>query len=141
MASEHVTATLPDLRQQLDLWYRLKVLLHDLNNVKEPPSEKRPSSTTNELYVSGPYFSEPEAIRIRTALVDNTNDTAVLDSKSASDLKSTIEQALHHKLANFLEKRRASGDARPCGPHDMFPIYSDIFGVSKDELEDRGSRR
>ena len=39
-------------------------------------------------------------------------------------------------MENFFEKRRASGDARPCGPHDMGSIYLAVFGVSKEELKD-----
>ena len=63
------------LRQDLELWYRLHVLLYDLNNVaNDPSSEKRLYSTTNELYISEPYFTDSEAIRIRTAIVDGNLD-------------------------------------------------------------------
>ena len=65
------TATISILRQEAELWYRLQVLLYDLSNVgNDPLSEKRIGSTTNELYISEPYFTEIEAIRIRTATVD-----------------------------------------------------------------------
>ena len=62
---------------------------------------------------------------------------AVDESSGGAGAKSlTVEQALHNRLANFLEKRRASGDARPCGPHDMVPIYSGVFGVAREEMGD-----
>jgi hypothetical protein len=48
----------------------------------------------------------------------------------------TVEDAIKGCLENFFEKRRASGDARPCGPHDMGPIYLAVFGISKAELKD-----
>ena len=48
----------------------------------------------------------------------------------------TIEAAIQSSLQNFFEKRRASGDARPCGPHDMGPIYKAVFGISTEELRD-----
>lgn len=48
----------------------------------------------------------------------------------------TIEQAIQSHLLNFLEKRKASGDARPCGPHDLAPLYRAVFGSSKDDLKD-----
>jgi hypothetical protein len=48
----------------------------------------------------------------------------------------TVEEAIKTRLAKFFEKRRASGDSRPCGPHDMVPIYERVFGVQKSELED-----
>lgn len=48
----------------------------------------------------------------------------------------TIEEAIKSSLKNFFEKRRASGDARPCGPHDMGPIYRAVFGITKEDLKD-----
>ena len=149
------------LRQELELWYRLHVLLYDLNNVaKDPSSEKRICSTTNELYISEPYFTDSQAIRIRTAIVDGdlssadeaidaaTNVTAKpgeggttdsLKSNSTSTTLSedaTVEEVIHTRLSNFFDKRKASGDARPCGPHDMLPIYLSVFNVGKERLKD-----
>lgn len=48
----------------------------------------------------------------------------------------TVEQAISTDLENFFEKRRASGDCRPCGPHDMVPVYLSRFGIEKAEIED-----
>lgn len=48
----------------------------------------------------------------------------------------TVETAIKSCFQSFFEKRKASGDARPCGPHDMGPIYRAIFMVSKEELKD-----
>ena len=142
-------ATLSCLRQDSDLWYRIHVLLYDLSKVtQDPQSEKRLSSTLHPLYISEPYFSDPESTRILQAKIDNpTNPTTTsppnTSSSSSSDndsmpspKTSTIEQAIYEKTANFLTKRKASGDARPCGPHDLVPIYSAIFRISKDELDD-----
>ena len=125
--SEPATATvnLHDIQQDSDLWYRIKVLLYDLNNVaRDALSETRISSTTNELYISDPYFTETESNRILCSLtlVDET--------------QITVQDAIHQKLETFFEKRRASGDARPCGPHDMIPVYMNVFGIEKGELED-----
>lgn len=148
------------LRQELDLWYRLHILLYDLNNVaKDASSEKRICSTTNELYISEPYFTDSEATRIRTAIVDGAlgsadeaidvdtnvtveagdNDTilSMCDSTSPTLSKdATVEEVIHTRLSNFFEKRKASGDARPCGPHDMLPIYLSVFNVGKEGLDD-----
>lgn len=71
-------------------------------------------------------------------MLDSVDEAGYLDGLS-TDVQTqsiTVEQALYYKLANFLDKRKASGDARPCGPHDMVPIYSTIFGVTKEELRD-----
>ncbi|KAK0512052.1 hypothetical protein JMJ35_005180 [Cladonia borealis] len=149
------------LRQELDLWYRIHVLLYDLNNVaNDPSSEKRICSTTNELYISGPYFTDSEAIRIRTAIVNGVHGNAdeaidpatnvtvgaeegettggsVSDGTlSTLNKDATVEEVIHTRLGNFFNKRKASGDARPCRPHDMLPIYLSIFSVGKEELSD-----
>ena len=157
-ASQFERTNLSVLRQELELWYRLHVLLYDLNNVaKDPFSEKRLCSTTNELYISEPYFTDSQAIRIRTAIVDGvfgnadeatTNVTAEAGERettnsSQSDSTSsilnkdaTVEEVIHTSLSHFFDKRKASGDARPCGPHDMLPIYLSVFNVGKEELKD-----
>ena len=149
------------LRQELDLWYRLQVLLYDLKNVaKDLSSEKRICSTTNELYISEPYFTDSEAVRIRTAIVDGvlgnadggidtatnvtveTEEGGTLDLSKSDSISSTlsepatVEEVIHTRLSNFFNKRKASGDARPCGPHDILPIYLSVFKVCKEGLED-----
>lgn len=53
----------------------------------------------------------------------------------------TIEEAIKIRLANFYDKRKASGDFRPCGSHDMVCLfiweYLGVFGIEKRELEDK----
>ena len=128
--------TLAALRQEVDLWYRTCVLLYDLSNVaRDPFSAKRISSTTHELYIREPYFTESEATRIRTALIDDDinaiQSASSSDDTSASRKEITVEEAIHERLTDFFDKRRASGDARPCGPHDMVPIYATVFGIPR----------
>ena len=134
------------LRQDADLWYKIHVLLYDLSNIAtDTNSEKRVSSTTHELYISKPYFTDSEATRIRTTLVDDTAvEVGTMDMQNASkpdpnpsfDKNMTVEEAIHGLLSDFFSKRKASGDARPCGPHDMVPVYGSVFGIQKDELKD-----
>ena len=114
--------SLSSLRENHDLWYKIRVLIYDLRNVaKDHNSEQRTLRTTGPLCISAPYFSAGEAAAIKsTVLADGT----------------TFEHAVAGALANFFEKRRASGDARPCGPHDMAPIYQDVLGIETQELED-----
>lgn len=136
-AVKTATVTLSSLREDLDLWYRIRILIYDLNNVKDPLSEKRLSSTMNELYISEPYFRDLEASKIRTALIDKADVPGLLGNGTSPEAQEiTIEQALHAKLENFLDKRKASGDSRPCGPHDMVPIYGSVFGITKEDLGD-----
>lgn len=138
MSHKCTITTLAQVRQEPDLWYRIRVLLYDLSNVgSDFQSEKRLSSTTNELYISGPYFSESEATIIRAALNDrDATETCNSDDSSAQLVDVTVEESVHQGLANFLDKRKASGDARPCGPHDMVPVYCDVFGIGKANLKD-----
>ena len=132
LAVKNATVTLSSLREDLDLWYRIRILLYDLNNVKDLLSAKRLSSTMNELYISEPYFRDFEASKIRTALIDEADVAGLLSNGISPEAEEvTIEQALHYKLENFLDKHKASGDSRPCGPHDMVPIYGSIFGIAK----------
>ncbi|CAI6332864.1 unnamed protein product [Periconia digitata] len=113
--------TVADLREDKDIWYKICVLIYDLRNAKDKTSENRTLQTTDELYLSMPYFSPDEAAAIKAARLDDGH---------------TLEHAITTSLQNFFEKRRASGDCRPCGPHDMVPVYMTCFGIEKSEIED-----
>jgi hypothetical protein len=165
MAEETLRAnktTLSDLKQDKDLWYKINVLIYDLCNIKtNPSSESRTLLTTDELYISGPYFTASESALIKATIIqdignagvttetdesEETNQeiTAIEEAASAEDLGSlTVErepkmivEAIKERLARFFDKRRASGDSRPCGPHDMAPIYESVFSILHSELQD-----
>ncbi|KAK4505228.1 hypothetical protein PRZ48_003191 [Zasmidium cellare] len=122
-ASTKPCRTVADLRENWALWYKICVLVYDLHNMaKDKTCEKRLLQTTDELYISAPYFSNEEAVAIKAAEVD---------SEGAS-----LQEAITTNLQNFFEKRKASGDCRPCGPHDMVPVYLSCFGIEKAEIED-----
>lgn len=127
-APKNSISTLSDLREDRDLWYKICVLVYDLRHIKDKISENRTLQTTDPLYISGPYFSPEEAASVKGALVDG--------GEGREDNKLPIEQAITTSLENFFEKRRASGDSRPCGPHDMVPVYLECFGIGKEEIED-----
>ncbi|KAK7985367.1 hypothetical protein PG996_005391 [Apiospora saccharicola] len=57
-------------------------------------------------------------------------------TKHPSKAPESVETAIQKAMANFFEKRKASGDARPCGPHDLAPIYEAVFGIEKEEVQD-----
>lgn len=161
LTTTHLTEpNLPTLQANHDLWYKVKVLLYDLCNIAtDRTAESRTLATTDELYISAPYFTPDEAALIKSTQIlppklqetpefeqfeheqlDGEQDTILEDTPVEEDTPSaspvTVEDAIKGCLENFLEKRRASGDARPCGPHDMGSIYRAIFGVSKEELKD-----
>lgn len=156
--------TLRELKINLNIHYKLKLLLHDLRNLKtNPSSEKRLQQTIDELYISSPYFTSSEAALVKNSLVtlpsrslrfgiiehenENEEDTQerrmVKDGSNKGEEKktTTTEEAIKSLLCGFLDKRKASGDSRPCGPHDIAPVYGLVFGISKEELEDEGFLR
>ncbi|KAK1763807.1 hypothetical protein QBC33DRAFT_548650 [Phialemonium atrogriseum] len=121
------------------LGYKLRVLIHDFRQVaSNHTSQHRISNTTDPLYISGPYFTPKEAAAVKGAIVDTV--TRVADKDGINLVKfnpgQTAESAIQSAMANFFDKRRASGDARPCGPHDMAPIYEAIFGIEGGETDE-----
>ncbi|USW56152.1 hypothetical protein Slin15195_G094710 [Septoria linicola] len=118
--------TIADLRANQDLWFKTRLLIYDLYNMSNDKScEDRTLQTTDPLYISTPYFSDAEAAVVKNVIVDPISST-------------TLEQAFSSSLENFFEKRRASGDWRPCGPHDMVPVYLACLGMEKREIEEEG---
>ena len=99
--------TVSDLRKDLDLWYRIHVLLYDLNNVKDPLSQKRLSKTMNVLYIGEPYFRDFEATKIRAALIDDFGEPGLLNGLSTEVQGITVQRALHSKLANLLREAQS----------------------------------
>jgi hypothetical protein len=146
--------TLSSLREDEDMWYKVRVLIYDLRNMdKDHASEQRTLCTTDELYISAPYFTPAEASRIKKAIVERTARSSSLSaveeqptghvSISSAPIEpvhacgtETIEDEIKTRLEGFFEKRRASGDSRPCGPHDLAPIYMAVFGVEQAEIKD-----
>ncbi|VUC21630.1 unnamed protein product [Clonostachys rosea] len=70
MLAPQITTT-SDIRADPNLGYRVRVLLHDFLNVtKDPNALRRINSTTDEHYISSPYFTESQAAVIKSAIVD-----------------------------------------------------------------------
>ncbi|KAF5574771.1 hypothetical protein FPANT_11619 [Fusarium pseudoanthophilum] len=128
------------------LGYRIRVLLHDFLSVtKDSRSEKRINSTTDEQYISVPYFDEGQAAVIKAAIIDvdfakhasaAADDIEDIDRDLISQQGKSFEAAVRTLLDGFLDKRRASGDARPCGPHHLAPLYAKFFGIDLEELKE-----
>lgn len=116
-----VGSNIADLRQNADLWIRICALIYDMTNIaKDKTCERRTLQTTDELYISAPYFTSDEVVMIKSA---------------TTATNATLEEELKAALGNFFQKRNASGDCRPCGPHDLAPLYLDVFGISKAEIQ------
>lgn len=121
-----------------NLGYKLRVLIHDFRQVAtNHTSQHRISNTIDALYISSPYFTPNEAAAVKRAIVDTVTRVADKDGISLVNFNpgQTAESVIQSAMANFFDKRRASGDARPCGPHDMAPIYEAIFGIERGETD------
>ncbi|TGO68831.1 hypothetical protein BOTNAR_0019g00200 [Botryotinia narcissicola] len=152
-ASTHNTS---DLQADHDLWYKIRVL-HDLHNIaNNHVAQVRTQNTTDELYICGPYFMLEEASRIKGTIVSLpvltevpefeelefegdlkyhvSPDTPVSEDETPKEM--TVETVIKSCFQSFFEKRKASGDALPCGPHDMGPIDRAIFMFLNEELKD-----
>ena len=132
-------SNLSDLRADRNLWHKICVLLYDLHNLaKDHNSERRTLSTVDTLYLSAPYFSVHEAARIKATMLEPIFEESIHsnNSKASRTERISLEDAITSSLANFFEKRRASGDLRPCGPHTLAPVYRRVFGIDRAEIED-----
>lgn len=130
-----------------NIGYKLRVLLYDFRHIsKDHASQRRISMTTDPLYISGPYFTADEAASLKGVIVDTWKPTYDPDSYEDCDVDipekhdtpMSVQETIEGCLERSFEKRRASGDSRPCGPHDMAPVYEAVFGIGKAELEEEG---
>jgi hypothetical protein len=100
--------------------------------------------------MSAPHFTPEEVVLINTTVVarpivkkapefealERQNDTDTEIKEIAVPETMTIEEAIQICFRPFFNKRKASGDARPCGPHDMLPVYTEVFKITIEELKD-----
>ena len=139
--------TISALTPDPNIGYKLRVLLYDIRHItKDHASQSRISMTTDPLYISGPYFTSDEAAILKGVIVDTWKPTYDPDSyedcdvdiPAEHDMPRSVQETIEDCLERFFEKRRASGASRPCGPHDMAPVYEAMFGIGKAELEEEG---
>lgn len=130
-----------------NIGYKFRVLLYDFRHIsKDYSSQGRILMTTDPLYISGPYFTTDEAALLKGAIVDtwkptydpDSHEDCDVDIAAEYDTPMSVQETIEGCLELFFEKRRASGDSRPCGPHDMAPLYEAGFGIGKAELEEEG---
>ncbi|OAR00445.1 hypothetical protein LLEC1_02418 [Akanthomyces lecanii] len=125
------------------LGYKLRVLIHDfLHATTDPAAAHRLNSTTDEYYISAPYFTPDEAAVVQNATLESVPSLGHVpggddqDASAADLLSKPVREALGILFSGFLDKRRASGDARPCGPHHLAPLYAALFGIAPEEIQD-----
>ncbi|KAF4234671.1 hypothetical protein CNMCM8980_008599 [Aspergillus fumigatiaffinis] len=106
------------------LWYRLHVLLYDLQHFNQrPDSRERLETVTDLSYIGSPYFNDDE-----TTAIKNT----VVHGKSLAQI---IDQELQARLERRNKKRVDSGDFRVCAAHDLAPILATTLGTNLKRLD------
>lgn len=137
-APAKVATTQIQIRDDVVLGYRLKILLYDLQNLNQnPQSARRLNATTDVHYLSEPYFTPEQADAVKQAAVceiSQEETTGYILSKPM--IGRTVQEAIQLHLGGFLAKRHGSNDKRPCGTHDILPLYMALFGLDKACLED-----
>ncbi|KAF4186750.1 hypothetical protein CNMCM8927_005027 [Aspergillus lentulus] len=105
------------------LWYRLHVLLYDLQHFNQrPDSRERLETVTDLSYIGSPYFNDDETTAIKNTVVHGKT------------LAQIIEQELHARLERRNKKRFDSGDFRVCAAHDLAPILASTLGTNLKQL-------
>ncbi|KAF7161740.1 hypothetical protein CNMCM5623_007227 [Aspergillus felis] len=106
------------------LWYRLHVLLYDLQYFNQrPDSRERLETVTDLSYIGPPYFNDDEATAIKNTVVHGKT------------LAHIIEQELQERLERRNKKRVDSGDFRVCAAHDLAPILASTLGTNLKQLD------
>ncbi|GIJ91236.1 hypothetical protein Asppvi_010201 [Aspergillus pseudoviridinutans] len=106
------------------LWYRLHVLLYDLQHFNQrPDSRERLETVTDVSYIGPPYFNVDEATAIKNTVVHGKT------------LAHIIEQELQERLERRSKKRVDSGDFRVCAAHDLAPILAAALGTNLRQLD------
>lgn len=111
--------------QQNNLWYRLHVLLFDLQNFDHrPDSRNRLDQVVDPHYIGAPYFTAEEANSIK--------NKEIVFHKTIQQM---VNEKLTERLDRRMEKRVNSGDFRVCAAHDLAPIIADLFRVDLRQLD------
>ncbi|KAL2867580.1 uncharacterized protein BJX67DRAFT_352626 [Aspergillus lucknowensis] len=101
------------------LWYRIHVLLHDLETFTNPASAKRLDKVIDLSYIGPPYFTPEEASVIKNIKPDGKE----------RPLEALVEERLRERLEKRNKKRVDSGDFRVCAAHDVAPILGEILKI------------
>lgn len=116
---------LPDLIASPEIWYRLHVLLFDLQHFSDrSDSRERLDKVVDPSYIGFPHFNSQEASMIESTLVR--------DERSLSQV---IENELNQRLNRRLKKRVESSDYRVCAAHALAPVISSSLGIDLKRLE------
>jgi hypothetical protein len=111
------------------LWYRLHVLVFDLQHFNQrADSKERLESVIDPSYIGTRYFNPEEAVAIK-------NTTIKENMKGRQTLSPVIEEELQSRLDRRIEKRINTGDFRVCTAHDLAPVIGSMLRIDFKRLE------
>ena len=117
--------SLPELKMNSNIWYKIHVLLYDLRHFEQSNiSQCRLEIVIDPSYLGQPYFNADEAEKIKGARLDGDKTLSAL-----------IEETLNERLNRRIKKRVESGDYRVCAAHDVAPILEKAFAIKPKDLE------
>lgn len=116
--------SIQDVRQNIRLWHKIRVLLFDLRHfAARRSSRNRLELVIDPFYIGAPYFDPSEAHLLKHSAINDTRQT----------LQNLIQETLDMKLSR--RKRVESADFRPCAAHDLAPIFERYFNVKPKDLQ------
>ena len=119
------STSLPELKMDSNIWYKIHVLLYDLRHFEQSNiSQSRLETVIDPSYLGEPYFNPEEAEKIKGARLDGDKTLSAL-----------IEETLDERLNRRMKKRVESGDYRVCAAHDVAPILEKALGIKPKDLE------
>ena len=122
---EDSLASIPELKMDSNIWYKIHVLLYDLRHFEQSNvSQSRLETVVDPLYLGEPYFSPDEAEKIQGVCLDRDKTLPVL-----------IQETLNERLGRRMKKRVESGDYRVGAAHDVAPILEKALGIKPKDLE------
>ena len=122
---DNSSISLPELKMDSDIWYKIHVLLYDLRHFEQSNvSRCRLETVIDPSYLGEPYFNPEEADKIKGARLDGDKTLSAL-----------IEETLDERLNRRMKKRVESGDYRVCAAHDVAPILEKALGIRPKVLE------
>lgn len=119
--------SIEDLKTQPSLWYKIHVLIYDLQNFQDNSKAQARLETIQDIsYISMPYFDPTEAQQLKACVVDATNNKT---------LEMLIEDTFKERLERRMKRRVESEDYRVCAAHYLAPIFEKAFNIKPKDLQ------
>lgn len=138
----HITLETLQTPENRLLFFKLHVFIYELRQFRQDEEMRdRLDRVVDEFYIGMPYFTETEAIQLKSTLVHtsdrNPHHKGAANKKSPEDDKELgvlIQETLNKRYEQTNEKRKRDGDFKVCAAHDLAPIFEKAFGIKPNLL-------